>query len=148
MADKKKMTRQELRSTLKGMINDAITYVDDELGPQRAKATQYYKAEPFGNESEGRSQFVMSEVRDTVLGIIPGMLRVIFGPDHVVEYSPRNANTVQEAAQVTDYARWVFEEDNAGLLTTYNVLVDGLVRRIGIYKWGVDETSNVKTMSG
>lgn len=148
MADKKKMTRQELRSTLKGMINDAISFVDDELGPQRAKATQYYKAEPFGNETEGRSQFVMSEVRDTVLGIIPGLLRVIFGPDHVVEYAPRNAQTVQEAQQVTGYARWVFEEDNAGLLTTYNVLVDGLVRRIGIYKWGVDETSTVKAMSG
>jgi hypothetical protein len=42
----------------------------------------------------------------------------------------------------------VFEEDNPGLLTTYNVLVDGLVRRIGIYKWGVDETSTVKAMSG
>lgn len=148
MSDKKKMSQQELRSTLKGMINDAIEYVDDELGPQRTKATQYYKAELFGNESDGRSQFVMSEVRDTVLGIIPGLLRVIFGPEHVVEYAPRNAQTVQEAAQVTDYARYVFEEDNAGLLTTYNVLVDGLVRRIGIFKWGVDDTNTVKAMSG
>src|SRR4051812_33551962 len=103
MSDKKKkMTQQELRATVKGMVKDAIEFVDDELGPDRTKATQYYRAELFGNEVEGRSQFVMSEVRDTVLGIIPGMLRVIFGPDHVVEYAPRNAQTVQEAAQVTD----------------------------------------------
>jgi hypothetical protein len=144
----KKMTQQELRSTVKGMVKDAIAFVDDELGPDRTKATQYYRAELFGNEVEGRSQFVMSEVRDTVLGIIPGMLRVIFGPDHVVEYAPRNAQTVQEASQVTDYARYVFEEDNQGLMKTYNVLVDGLVRRIGIFKWGVDESATVKAMSG
>lgn len=152
MSDKtkkeKKMTNSELQSSLKGLINDSIEFASEELAPERAKATQYYRAQLFGNEEEGRSQFVMSEVRDTVLGIIPGLLRVIFGPEHVVEYAPRNAAQVASAEQATDYARYVFEEDNAGLMKTYSVLVDGLVRRLGIFKWGVDDDSTVKAMRG
>jgi hypothetical protein len=144
----KKMTEGDLRASLKGLIDDSIEFATEELGPDRAKATEYYRAKLFGNEEEGRSQFVMSEVRDTVLGMIPGLLRVIFGPEHVVEYAPRNAAQVAAAEQATDYARWVFEEDNAGLMKTYSVLVDGLVRRLGIFKWGVDDTSTVKAMKG
>lgn len=145
MSDKKKkMTAAELRDTLAPIINSAIQYVDSELSPKRAKATQYYNGELFGDEEDGRSKVVLTEFRDSVLGVMPDMLTTIFGPEHVVEYAPRNAQQVDSAEQATEFIRFVFEDDNPGFLTTYSVLKDGFVRQLGTYKWGWDDTSSIK----
>lgn len=144
MSDRKKMTTVELRDILAQMINGAIKYVDTELSPKRAKATKYYNGELFGDEEDGRSKVVLTEFRDSVLGVMPDMLTTIFGPEHVVEYAPRNEQQVEAAEQATEYIRYVFEDDNPGFLTTYSVLKDGFVRALGTYKWGWDDTSSIK----
>lgn len=144
MSDNKKMTVFTLRDTLAPMITSAIQYVDTELSVKRAKATKYYNGELFGDEQEGRSKVVLTEFRDSVLGVMPDMLTTIFGPEHVVEYAPRNAEQVEAAEQATEFIRYVFEDDNPGFLTTYSVLKDGFVRALGTYKWGWDDTSSIK----
>lgn len=120
-------------------IQDAIQYVEGELGPERAKATEYYHAEPFGNEETGRSKVVLSEVRDGILGIIPSVLRLAHGPEHVVEYTPRRGDAVDMAEQATDYARYIFEEDNPGFLISHSILKDALLKKIGVAAWGLTE---------
>lgn len=122
------------------IVSDCITFANNELGPARAKATDYYLGHKFGNEEDGRSQVVLTSVRDGVLGVLPSLLRVVFGPDRVVEFVPHTASQVDQAAQATDYVQFVFAEDNAGFLKTHSVLKDGLVRKMGIFKWGWDES--------
>ena len=56
-----KITEEELLTRIKGEITDALGY-SDTLSVQREKAMEYYYALPFGNEVEGRSQFVDSTV--------------------------------------------------------------------------------------
>ena len=138
------MSEQDFKAVVSAAISDSVQFVDGELSPDRAKATKYYLGEPFGNEEEGRSQVVLTEVRDAVDGILPSLLRVFFGAEHTVEFVPTRADTVQQAEQKTDYVRYVFEEDNAGFLRTYDVLKDGLIRKIGIFKWGWDESEDTK----
>ena len=137
------MDDSELRQLVSGLISSATQYVDGELSEERAKATDYYMGRPLGNEEEGRSQFVMTEVRDSVQAVLPPMLRVIFGPEGPVEFTPRNAEDVDSAQQKTDYVRHVFENDNPGFLHTHAVLKDGLIRRLGAFKWWWDDTSAV-----
>ena len=120
-------------------ITDAIRYVEEDLAPERVKATEYYHGRPLGNEVEGRSQAVMTEVRDGILGVLPSLLRVIHGPEHVVEYVPKSGEDVPLAEQATDYIRYVYEEDNNGFLVTHSVLKDGLLKKLGVVKWGMDE---------
>jgi len=136
---------EDITAIVHTAIQDAISYVDDELGPDRADATRYYNGEPFGNEEKGRSQVVMTDVRDGIIGILPSVLRVIHGPEHPVEFKPVGGDDVELAQQATDYVRYVYEEDNAGLLITHSVLKDGLLKKIGVVKWGMDEFQDVKT---
>ncbi len=143
--DEGPMTKDELQSLVAGLIDAAVDYVDSDLSPQRALATKYYKGEPFGNEEVGRSRFVSTDVRDAVQATLPPVLRVLFGPDQVVEFVPTNANTVAVAAQATEFCRYIFEEENDGFMKTLAVLKDGLVRKQGAFKWMWDETSEVKT---
>src|SRR5262245_8281151 len=60
------MTDEEFQTVVSAAIDDAETYVDENLAPEQAKATQYYYGQALGNEVAGRSQIVMSEVRDVV----------------------------------------------------------------------------------
>ena len=135
-ATAKRMTKEELRSHLANILQDSISWTDTVLSEDRALATRYYFGEPFGNEEDGRSQIVMTEVRDGILGVIPSVLRVIFGPERVVEFAPRRADAVALAEQESDAIQYIFADDNPGFLLTYSVLKDGLLKRIGIFKWG------------
>lgn len=134
----------DIDSLVRTAIQDAISYVETDLGPERAMATEYYHAQPFGNEEEGRSQYVQSEVRDGILGVIPSVLRIVHGPEHTVEYVARRGETVPLAEQATDYVRWVYEEDNTGFLITHSVLKDGLLKRLGVATWGMDTHPEIK----
>ena len=125
-------------------IEQAVQYAE-ELAPERVKATEYYHGLPLGNEEDGRSKAVLTEVRDAILGGIPSIIRVVHGPEHVVEFVPRRADSVAAAEQATDYVRFIYEDDNSGFFLTRAVLHDGLLKRIGILKWGLTETPETTT---
>lgn len=127
-------------------FRDALSYVDDELTPDRATATKFYKGVECGSPAEeGRSSAIIPEVRDNILGVIPSLLRVLHGPEHVVEFVPKRGDQVDAAEQATDYVRFVYEDDNKGFLVTHATLKDGLLKKVGIVKWGMDEVPEVKT---
>ena len=137
-----RMEEDELTSILDAVIGDAEDFNDDVLSPERAKATDYYEGQPFGNEEEGRSQFILTEVRDGVRGVLPSLLRVFFGPDHVVEFKPKNKQSVQTARLMTDAVRNKFEQSE-GFLKTYAVMFDGLVRKTGAFMWGWEDEEKI-----
>ena len=83
------MDDAELQSIVASEIEDAISYVDSDLSPIRAQATRYYRGDPFGNEEEGRSTAVATEVRDTVNSMLPSIMKVFFSSERLVEFMPR-----------------------------------------------------------
>lgn len=143
--DEGAMKDEELHRLVEGLVDSAAQYIREEVTPLRATATKYYKGEPFGNEEKGRSQYVSTDVRDGVLATLPPMLRIIFGPERVVEFRPNGPEDVAIAEQATDYVNYIFSEENPGFLRTFEVLKDGLVRKTGFFKWVWDEYSTVES---
>jgi hypothetical protein len=134
------MDDAELQAIVTQDLTDAISYVDSDLSPTRAKGTEYYRGDLFGNEVEGNSKVVAMEVRDTVSAMLPSLMRVFFNSENVVEFAPRGPEDVKMAQQATDYANYVFQNDNNGFLTSYAIFKDALVRKCGIAKfWWEDE---------
>lgn len=129
----------ELQAAISAEISDAIDYIDEDISPDRAKATKYYKGEPFGNEEEGSSQYVSTDVRDTVLGIMPNLMRIFAGAERIAEFAPVGPEDVEGAEQATDAVHYVFSKQNAGFLTLYACFKDALVRKTGIIKWWTEE---------
>ena len=72
----KKMTDDELASKLSNEIESASGDFNTELSEQRENAMKYYLGEPFGNEIEGRSEIVTTDVRDTIEYIMPSLMRI------------------------------------------------------------------------
>lgn len=144
MAAIEPMDDTELQGIVAGELEDAVSYIDADVSPIRAKGTEYYRGDPFGNEEDGRSQVVAMEVRDTVSAMLPSLMRVFFSTENVVEFVPRGPEDVTGAQQATDYANYVFTNDNNGFMTTYALFKDSLVRKCGIAKYWWDEVDEVK----
>ena len=144
MAAVNPMDDTELQGIIAGELEDAVSYIDADVSPIRAKGTEYYRGDPFGNEEDGRSQVVAMEVRDTVSAMLPSLMRVFFSTENVVEYVPRGPEDVAGAQQATDYANYIFSNDNNGFMTTYALFKDSLVRKCGIAKYWWDEVEEVK----
>jgi hypothetical protein len=138
------MDDTELQGIVSGELEDAVSYIDSDVSPIRAKGTEYYRGDPFGNEEDGRSQVVAMEVRDTVSAMLPSLMKVFFSTENVVEYVPRGPEDVAGAQQATDYANYVFTSDNNGFMTTYALFKDSLVRKCGIAKYWWEEVEEVK----
>lgn len=137
------MDELELQGILAGAAEEARDYIDGSVAPLRARATRYYRGEPFGNEEEGRSQVVMTEVRDVVQATMPGLLRVFVSSENVVEFVPTNARAVDLAEQQTDVVNHVFYQDNPGFLTIFQAFKDALVRKTGVIKWWWNDDERV-----
>ena len=144
MPKRKQKTDDEIEQLIGSMIDEAQNFIEESLEPDRQKATKYYMGRPFGNEEKGRSSVVMTEVRDTVMGQLWSLLRVFVGPERVVEYRAQQPEDEQVARQATDYANYVFMEDNPGAQILHAAFKDALVRRTGFVKWWWDESERVE----
>lgn len=144
------MDDAELQAIITQDLTDAVSYVDSDLSPTRARGTEYYRGDLFGNEVEGNSKVVAMEVRDTVSAMLPSLMRVFFSTENVVEFVPRGPEDVKSAQQATDYVNYIFQNDNSGFLTAYAIFKDALVRKCGIAKfyWTDEEKVHIDEYTG
>jgi len=135
-----KITEEELVSRIKTEITDSLGY-GDTISRQREQAMEYYYGQPFGNEVEGRSQFVDSTVQDTIEWIKPSLMRVFASGDEMVKFNPHGPEDVAMAIQATDYVNYVFTKDNPGWEILYSWFTDALLSKNGIVKVWWEEYS-------
>jgi len=140
-----KMTNDELASKLSNEIESATGNFNTELSEQREQSMKYYLGEPFGNEIEGRSEIVTTDVRDTIEYIMPSLMRIFTTHNNVAEFEPEGPEDVQMAQQATDYVNYVFNRQNNGFKVLYDVFKDALISKTGIVKHYWEEKTEVST---
>ena len=128
-----KITEEELVARIQSEITDSLGY-GDTVSQHREKAMEYYYGQPFGNEVEGRSQYVDSTVQDTIEWIKPSLMRVFASGDEMVKFTPHGPEDVPMAEQATDYVNYVFTKDNPGWEILYSWFTDALLAKNGIVK--------------
>ena len=133
-----KLSDTELVARIEAEINDALGY-SDTISLQREEAMKYYYAEKFGNEVEGRSQYVDSSVMDTIEWIKPSLMRVFASGDEMVVFNPTGPEDVEAAKQATDYVNHIFTKDNNGWEILYSWFTDALLQKNGIVKCWWDD---------
>jgi hypothetical protein len=134
-AEPEPMDEEEFRYRVRQAVEDCATYIDSYIAPEREQAMAYYLGDPFGNEEDGRSQVVMTVVRDTVLAMLPSLLRIFTSTDKVIEFVPKGPEDVEVAEQMTDLVQYIFSQENNGFRILYNAMKDGLVLKTGVLTW-------------
>jgi len=141
----KKMTNEELASKLSNEIESASGNFNTELSSQREEAMEYYLGEPFGNEIEGRSSIVTTDVRDTIEYIMPSLMRIFTTHNNTAEFEPQGPEDVKMAKQATDYVNYVFNKQNNGFKVLYDAFKDALISKTGVIKHFWEEKTEVST---
>ena len=138
------MDEYQLSSIVSSEITDALNHFDSEYSQERIRAMDFYMGEPFGNEIDGRSSVVATEVSDTVEAIMPNLMRVFTSNDKYVRFNARTEEDVQKAEQISDYVNYVINHDNEGYKVLYNWFKDALLFRLGVVKYFWEEEENVR----
>ena len=138
-----KMDDYQLGSIVSGEITDALNHFDSEYTEERLRALDFYLGEPLGNEVEGRSSVVATEVADTVEAIMPNLMRVFTANDKYVRFAPRTAEDAEAAEQASNYVNYVINQRNDGYKLLHTFFKDALLFRMGVIKFFWEEQEQV-----
>ena len=140
----KETSMENLVGVIKSEMDDASDFIH-QVGADRAESTEYY----LGNEPEGtsslQSEFISTDVRESILFMLPSIMRTFFGTKKVVEFVPKGPEDIQLAEQQTDYINYIIQQKNNGFQVLYDAFKDALVRKTGFVKVFWDDTVKATT---
>ena len=93
------------------------------------------------------SEYVSTDVRDSVLFMLPSLMRTFFGTKKVVEFIPNDPQDVPVAKQQSDYINYIVTQKNNGFKVLYDVFKDALIRKTGFAKVFFDSSLTTSTHS-
>lgn len=128
------MDEKELLALVDNEFETALGVDGGEIAKERALAWDYYLSKPLGNEIDGHSKVVTSDVADVVGGLMPSLLRLFTTQENLVSFEPVGAEDVDAADQESDYVNYVFFKKNDSFPLLYNWFFDALVQKNGIVK--------------
>ncbi len=142
-----KMRDDQLLAIVEREFSDAMGAPDGEISRERAKAWDYYLSKPLGNEEDGQSSVVSSDVADVVDSLMPSLLRIFTISENLIDFDPVGPEDVERAEQESDYVNHVFFKENPAFLILYVWFMDALIQKNGIVKAWWDESEEVTTES-
>ena len=137
------LTDSDLKNMIGQEIQRSVDWLNGELGQDREDALARYFAEPYGDEVEGRSQVVSTDVQDTVESVMPGLMEVFAASDEITRFEPVGPGDEEQAELATDYVKYVWWRDNDGFSIMHDWIKDGLLQKNGIIKVSWDDTPKV-----
>ena len=145
-----KMEQTLLKNLIQQYETQALGYLNGDLAADRAASLRAYLSQPYGNEIEGRSQVVTSDVADAIEGIMPGLVRVFTSGDDIATFEPIGPEDEESAEQETDYINYVLSQQNRFLPFLQTWLRDGLISKVGYAKalWEDSESTEEETYRG
>lgn len=101
------------------------------LEVDRYNALNAYAGRPLGNEVQGRSQVVLTELRDTVEWIMPQLMRLFASTDMICRFEAENQTDETQAEIESKVINYLFMKRNDGFFVLYDYFKDALLLRNG-----------------
>jgi hypothetical protein len=130
-------------ASVRDLIEDAVSFEESVLGPARDDNLRFFYGEIPEPEGEGKSTAVSTDFRDTVMAILPSLMRIFTSTENVVNCSPNYKGQEEMARQCTDYLNHILWEDNPGFLIIHDIVKDALRCKTGVVRWWTDNEEEV-----
>ena len=145
--EKKGLTNEQIVELVEEEYGNALGKPGGEISDDRAKALDYYLSQPFGNEEEGQSQVVSSDVSDVIDSVMPPLIRMFTRSDNLLSMDPVGLEDEDQAAQESGYISHIFFKRNPAFLILFYWMFDALVQKNGYVKAWWDESEEITTES-
>lgn len=116
------LTEAEIVSHFRREADDAKSFYNTDLADRQADALDFYDSQPFGDEEDGRSQYVEPVVEQTVDDMTVDLMEAFVSGDRVVEFEANDEAGEQAAAEATEAVQYLFMRKQRG----YRVTLDWL----------------------
>ena len=130
-------------ATVRAMIDDAKSFEESVLAPDRDENLHFFYGEYPEQEGEGKSSAVSTDFRDTVMAILPSLMRIFTSSERIVNCAPNSQGQEEMAKQCTDYLNYILWEDNDGFLIIHDIIKDALRCKTGVVTWYTDKVDHV-----
>lgn len=126
--------------------NDGMNTLQD----KRKIYKQYYNIDKLGNEVDGRSQVVMSDVSDIIESLMPALMKIFYGGKDAVEIMERRPGQEMKAKLMAEKINYDMQKTNNGFKIIYNFFKDSLVYKMGVikYYWKKGNKMKPRSVSG
>lgn len=88
---------------------------------------RYFKNEPRGDESEGRSKLQSADVSDAIEWILPTVIKAFIETPDVVRFDPLNPEDEAQADLESDYTHYYFMKRSRGFQVIRDAVKDALM---------------------
>src|SRR3990170_1855219 len=105
------------------------------LQNDRAELDKAYKAQEQGDEAEGRSKVVMSDVQDTVESLMPSLMRIFYGGTDVLNIKPQGIEDEQKAKLMEEKVNFDIQKGLNGFKLLYTFIKDAHLFKMGVIKY-------------
>ena len=140
------LSESQIGAIVKNELDAALSY-EGEIAKKRAKLLDYYNAQPYGDEIDGQSSAVTTDVADVVEWMLPSLLRVFTQGKNIATFSPNRVEDEEEAEQKTLLANDLFLARNDGVRILHDMFKDALLQYTGTVKVFWDETEDTRITS-
>jgi len=150
MAKGKKLTDEDIEAAARQALATSLGAPDSDVYWARERNLEFYNAEARGElappEIEDRSDFVATDVPDTVDGMLPQLMRIFVGSDDAVTFEGQGQPGSQEEGKLaTAYVNHLFYVRNDGVGIVHDWFKDALLQKVGFVKvWADEEAQDAK----
>lgn len=140
-----KMTNETALVLVKSADSKAAEYCNGIIEASELSLS-YYEGLPFGDEQEGRSQLISTDVQDVIEDDMPHVVNALLGSENIMKFEPRSSNpeAAEEAKKKTDYINWLIRHQPNSYMTLFGWFKDALIQKISVVTYYVDDTLSVK----
>lgn len=146
---REKMTDEAVGAIAIEALQTSLGGPGTEVSQARLRNLEYYNAEATGElgppEIEDRSDFVATDVADTIEGMLPQIMRMFVASDDAVEFEAKLPQQEPVAKLATAYVNHLFYTRNDGVGIVYDWFKDALLQKVGFVKvWAEEESDDAK----
>lgn len=131
----------QVKATIARLIEDAQ---QDHASDKRSDLFDRYMGEPYGDEQQGRSRFISTDVADAVEAILPDLMDVFTSAEDIVEFAAVGPEDEAGAKQETQAVSHIFWQKNEGFTTLYTWIKEALIQQNSYVKRGWEERQRVE----
>lgn len=133
----KPLDLEEIEAVARVAIDDAVDFRDSEIQEDRELADAYYQGKTRLETTKGRSQVIVTKVRDAVKQVVPSLARIFTQTDDIAEFYSDDEEDQQICADATRYCNNVYHKYE-GYSAIIQASTDALKAKVGIVKVTVE----------
>src|SRR3990167_252005 len=140
-----KMNDHDLLKIVQSAEMDAVNYNGVYMAMNREFLSRYLCLS-YGDEEEGRSQVVATDVQDVVESDMPSLARVFLGAHDILSFEATTSNQkdIAEAEEKTKYINWIIRNQDDSFQVLHGWLKDTEIQKIGVVHFYCDVKKEVK----